>query len=169
MLKYKQITVHRAHKQRGVGMVEVLVAAFMLAVGLLGVAGLQAHGMRANHTAALREIAVLKTVAMLERMRANPAAVAAAAYVSGTSDMGDNAVICADTSAAPGVPCTANQLARHDIFQWKNELSQVLPGASASIAVDTVSAAPVVISQVTINWAERGDNHNYVTQMRLWP
>ena len=59
-------------RQGGVGMVEVLAALFVLSVGLLGIAGLQAQGIRAGHSATLRSLAVIKSVEIIERMRANP-------------------------------------------------------------------------------------------------
>ena len=40
--------MHMINRQLGVGLIEVLAALFVLSVGLLGIAGLQAQGLIAN-------------------------------------------------------------------------------------------------------------------------
>ncbi|WP_324255606.1 type IV pilus modification protein PilV [Planctobacterium marinum] len=57
--------------QTGVGMVEVLVTVFVLAIGLLGIASLQFIGTFANSDALNRSQAVLITQQLAERLRAN--------------------------------------------------------------------------------------------------
>jgi type IV pilus assembly protein PilV len=59
-------------KQRGFTLVEVLVTLFIIAIGVLGVAGLQLAGMRSNHSAFLRANASLAAAALVDRMRADP-------------------------------------------------------------------------------------------------
>lgn len=57
-------------RQRGIGMIEVLITLVILSVGLLGVASLQFVGSFANKEALARTQAVLVTQQMTERMRA---------------------------------------------------------------------------------------------------
>ncbi len=58
---------------RGFSLVEVMVTLFIIAVGALGIAGLQLAAMRSNHSANLRSHAILAADALAERMRAHPA------------------------------------------------------------------------------------------------
>jgi type IV pilus assembly protein PilV len=56
----------------GFTLVEVLVAVLVLAVGLLGLAGLQLASMKSNHSAYRRSQATIAAYDLLDRMRANP-------------------------------------------------------------------------------------------------
>jgi type IV pilus assembly protein PilV len=68
------------HTQRGVGMIEVLVAVLILAIGLLGVAALQATALRNSQSAMERSQGVVHAYAIFDSMRANPAAARAGDY-----------------------------------------------------------------------------------------
>src|SRR5690349_11510858 len=57
--------------QRGVGLIEVLVAVVVLAIGLLGVAGLQLRTLRDNESAYERGMAVVETHSIVDAMRAD--------------------------------------------------------------------------------------------------
>ncbi len=58
---------------RGFTMIEVLIAMVILAIGLLGLAALQAVGMRNNHSALSRFQATLSAYDMADRLRSNSA------------------------------------------------------------------------------------------------
>ncbi|MCB4365878.1 type IV pilus modification protein PilV [Hydrogenophaga taeniospiralis] len=57
--------------QRGFGLIEVLVAVLVLAIGLLGIAGLQSSTLKNNQSAFERSQAVTLSYLMLDAMRAN--------------------------------------------------------------------------------------------------
>jgi len=57
--------------QRGMTMLEILIAVMVLSVGLLGVAGLQTANLRNSQSAHQRTMAVLLASGMAERIRAN--------------------------------------------------------------------------------------------------
>jgi type IV pilus assembly protein PilV len=58
-------------RERGVGIVEVLVAVLVLSIGLLGLAGLQMRTLRNNQSALERGVAVMETHAIVDAMRAD--------------------------------------------------------------------------------------------------
>ena len=58
-------------RQRGVGIIEVLVAVLVLSVGLLGLAGLQLRTLRNNQSALERGVAVFETHAIADALRAD--------------------------------------------------------------------------------------------------
>lgn len=65
---------------RGAGMVEVLVSVLVLAIGLLGVAAMQATALRNSQSALERSQGVVYTYSILDAMRANQAAARAGTY-----------------------------------------------------------------------------------------
>ncbi|MEJ2108263.1 MAG: type IV pilus modification protein PilV [Acidiferrobacteraceae bacterium] len=71
--------------QRGFTLTEVLIAVLVLAVGLLGLAGLQLAGMKSNHSAYLRSQATIVAYDLLDRMRADPAGFTDRQFVMDTS------------------------------------------------------------------------------------
>lgn len=61
-------------RAQGFTLIEVLVTLAILSVGLLGLAALQIQGLRGTHDALLQTQAGVLTVAMAERLRAEPLA-----------------------------------------------------------------------------------------------
>jgi type IV pilus assembly protein PilV len=62
---------HRVTKQRGAGLIEVLVAVLVLAIGLMGIAGLQSRALKNGQSAFERSQAVTLSYLMMDAMRAN--------------------------------------------------------------------------------------------------
>ncbi len=147
----------------GFSLIEVLVALVVLSIGLLGVAALQASGLRTGRTAIHGMRAVVLASDIVDRIRANPAGAAAYVLASGEADpIAD--IICAD---APGVPatvdCTAAQMAAHDIRDWrlalKPEAANGLPGSDAILEVDMTNVPPR--HTVTITWSANEETYSY--------
>ena len=143
------------HRQKGFSLIEALVAFLILSVGMLGIASLQTLSLKSGHTAALRTVAVMKADEILESIRSNPTALGS--YAAGTGDMGNNNG-CSQT-AVPAVDCTPAELARDELFRWKNSLLEALPNNAATTAsvVITPPVAPSTMTTivVTVNWSER--------------
>lgn len=57
--------------QRGVSLIEVLIAVVVLAFGLLGIAAMQLTALRNSQSSMQRSQAIAQTYAMLDAMRAN--------------------------------------------------------------------------------------------------
>jgi type IV pilus assembly protein PilV len=123
------------------------VALLALSIGLLGVAGLQLTGVRANQSAAWRSQATYLSYDILERMRLNPDA--RGDYVVGTT---------ADEEAEEeeeGAP-VPDGTATADVAAWKANLSNSLPSGDGSIALDGGDDRMVTI---TVQWNDvRGDS-----------
>lgn len=95
-------------------MVEVLVTMVILAFGLLGIAALQTKVGVAEMESYQRAQALLTLSQITERMNANPAQTAAAAYVTaGTVGTGD-----AQPADCTGIAQGANR----DLCEWSNAL-----------------------------------------------
>ena len=79
----------------GFSLVEVLIAVIVLAVGLLGMAGLQISALRANESARFRTIATQASLDLIDRLRADPYAV--------LGSRGLRATLAADACADPSI------------------------------------------------------------------
>lgn len=114
-----------APRQRGVTMVEVLIAVFVLAVGLLGTATLQVTSKRGNLEARDRVLTTVIAQGFIERMRMNPRALGA--YTdSGLGRTLDGAGMAAVDCS---VDCTEAQVAALDLY----DLEQALAGAAEQL------------------------------------
>lgn len=132
------LSIHAIRRTCGFTLIEVLVAVLILSIGLLGLAELQVVGLRNNFSAYLRSQATQLTYDIAERMRANPAGLAAGAYLGGAT----NDDCETDT-------CTGAQMAGYDLRQWQNALTAAqLPGGVASI---TQAGG---IYRIEVSWSE---------------
>lgn len=143
---------------RGFTIVEVLVALVVLAIGMLGIAGLYVTTLGSGSAAINRMQAVNLATDMADRIRANRNANVA--YAAGAS----TGLSCIGAGA---VDCTAAQMAADDVLQWNNEIAQALPAGSGTIAV-AGSASPYTYT-ITLNWSEPGQStaQTYVMSMQL--
>ena len=163
MLSQHAFSHHRLSRDRlspahgGFTLIELLVSVVVLAIGLLGMAGLQTTGLNTNQSAYFRTQATNAISDILDRMRANPDGVGVGAYdnidVSGTLPGAES---CITDSAG----CTPPQLANYDIREWAKLFKDVdnigpnyrplLPGSSATV----VRTAGTATFTVTITWQE---------------
>lgn len=127
----------------GFTIIEVLIAVFVLTVGLLGVAGMQMIGLKNNSNAALRTQAVFLAQDIADRMRANPAAVAAD-YTSTPS---------CPSSCSPASGCSPAYLAEYDRCAWDGAVD-LLPGPGGQGQLTLVDAANNIY-QARIMWDDR--------------
>lgn len=121
---------HKTHYRQTMGgftLIEVLVTLVVLAIGLLGLAGLQASSLKHNNSAYQRTQATFLAYDILDRMRANPRGIDSNAY--------DNI----DTGTLPGDPgcigtsCAPADLANTDIEQWAASLATALPSGRGTV------------------------------------
>jgi type IV pilus assembly protein PilV len=144
--------------QKGVTLIEVLVAAFVLSVGLLGHSKIQALGVRAGTDANIRTQATYLLTEMMERMRANrPAAdsnyYATFAYAS-VDCAAAPAKVCSEGVAGSAVQCSTDEIATEDARQWFCDVRNILPNGNVA-----VSAAANVYS-IQVSWDGLDENGN---------
>ena len=116
-------------------MIEVMIALLVLAVGLLGLAGLQGMALRENASAGIQTQALYLSNDMLDRMRANWQAALNQDY--------DIAI-----GTAPASPAYEGMVLS-DLTAWKSNLAE-LPGGDGAI---DVSGSQVT---VVVRWADGG-------------
>ena len=150
--------------QRGVSLIEVLVAVLVFSLGLIGLASLLVVANQSNQSAYLRTQAGFLASSMANRMRANPIGVWDADYDATNYPQSATLPNC---SGANG--CTPAQVAQRDRLMWSQMLRTFLPHAQATIACNksglgyAVSAAQILqrppyagSCTMRITWLERG-------------
>lgn len=149
-------------KQRGVSMVEVLVALVIIALALLGTAGLQAHAMRLNQGGQFRSQAIFLVADLAERMEANKAGSVAGSYILATASTAPALNTSCDTSvtAFTATACDSTALATYDLAQWQNAVATTLPQSSWSVSRSGANPSTYTI---VVNWVDRRSNTTYST------
>lgn len=121
--------------QTGFTLLEVLVTMVVMALGLLGYAGLQMASLKNSASAYQRSQATILAYDMIDRMRANRIQAVGGIY---NIAMG----------ASPG----GAGIAGADLLDWKTLVENALPGGDASINVDGTGN-----TLITIQWADKRD------------
>ncbi|WP_333876975.1 type IV pilus modification protein PilV [Methylobacter sp.] len=140
----------------GFTLIEVLIAMLVLAVGLLGLAGLQATSLRNNQSAYYRSQATQLAYDLADRMRANK--LATTTYTTGAASAK------ADCLTTTG--CTSSDMAANDLFDWNAALTKSLPGGTGAV---TIAAG---VFTITVSWDDDKDgndnnNPNFQTSFKL--
>lgn len=143
--------------QRGVGLIEVLVAVLILALGLLGMAGLQSKSLRANQSSYARSQAVMFSYYILDAMRADRDTALIGTYNTDTISN-----LC-----GPGALTPPSSLADNTRIHWINSMRDNL-GDSTCGAIACNSAG---LCTVKVIWNdERAGGlgaQTFETQSRL--
>lgn len=114
--------------QTGFTLIEVLVAALVLALGMLGLAALQVTSLSNSHSSYLRSQATQLAYDLSDRIRANPIGLRSGSY----NNQPVQTAACLTT-----VGCSAAELAKHDVYEWNADLASQLPSGSGVICLDT--------------------------------
>ena len=139
-------------KQRGVGLIEVLVAAVIIAIGLLGLAGLQTRSLQMNQSSHYRSQANYYAYEIIDAMRINRDAAEDGDY---DFEMGDG---------KPG----DSTVAEASLSRWIEGIQTSLPmtsgddtGGSVEVTYDSATdTAEVVVTVAWLDerWAEDDDD-----------
>lgn len=153
--------------QRGLGLIEVLLAALIFAIGLLGLFGAQISAKKNAVEALQRSVATGLARDLLERMRSNPGQLSAFQLdgVSPASAASSAAGACAWPEAATGMPlgCSPTELVAHDLDEWLQELAgksavSVIDGEERAVAglLEPRVCVAVTFERVSVAIAWRG-------------
>ncbi|MGO9445360.1 MAG: type IV pilus modification protein PilV [Thiobacillaceae bacterium] len=141
--------------QAGFTLLEVLVALIIIAIGLLGIAGMQALAINSTGTARTHGLAAIQAASLAAAMQSNegfwtagtaPALTTVNGTVLGNATLNGQNVDCTQNV------CTAVQLAADDLKKWGVAL-QVLPNGQGSVACTTVVNTTVTCT-ISVTWNE---------------
>lgn len=152
-------------KQEGFTLLEMLIAAVIFSIGLLGLAKMQAQSLRLTHNSLLRTTATLMAADMADRMRANLVATDLGLSSPYNNAAGGNSPNCFSTG------CTPAQMAAQDIYDWNAALKESLPNGAGLVCVDSTakdgdtpsapacdnlpSASGKIVYAIKVWWSER--------------
>lgn len=147
-----------AARQSGVSLIEVLVSMFIMALGMVGLAALQARttsyqlgaGQRAQLSALVADYA--------ERVRSNPAQAPGKVATSTYLKAGLWSDLSAASPPVAAVDCAARycdpaQLADHDMAQWLGAVRRELPQGSVRVSGNVAQGL-----RLTFMWTDK-DSH----------
>ncbi len=147
---------HR-HAQHGAGLVEVLVAVLILALGLLGMAGLQANALKKNQSSYARSQAVMLSYYMLEAMRADRANAVGGSYDTASTGL------CSSTAI------TGTTLADNTRKDWVDSLRDNLGDADSTCGI--IDCDNTGVCTITVQWNDELAGglgaQTFVTRSRL--
>jgi len=173
---------HNRLQQRGTTLVEVLVAAIIIGIGLLGIASLQVKSMQASTNAELRARATDLAWALADRMRTN--LQADNDYITGTlSSCPVSNTICSMTPGGSPISktnsCSPTEIALADLEEiycaTDSGVNKVLPGGTLDISctdndpADTDSCSPGSDVVITVTWTVRDDVFGSGTDRVIMP
>ena len=143
------MTTHKSPSQRGVSLIEALVAWLVLALGIMGMAGIQIRTLVESRTTNSRALALQMADDLLERMQGN-------STIRLNPPVVNPYVVGWGAFAAPPVDCVTHvcdgaQLAAFDLAQWKISLTRVLPAGDAQVFQSDTDKAQF---GVLIGWTE---------------
>lgn len=129
------------HRQRGGGLIEILVAVLVLSIGMIGLAGLQAAMLRNADSSYMRTQATVLAYDILDAMRANATGAADGAYNR-------------SLDAACTIPAEGSTLAERDLNAWMTRIKSVFGDHAGSCGAITCTAAADndIRCTVTIQW-----------------
>lgn len=155
--------------QIGTSLLEILISVVILALGLLGLAGLQVNSLQYQKTSSSRSEATQAAYDMGERIRTNWPLTTEANFSNErmanesrynlvrTYADASNSASAWVTSCGVGSNCTPDALANDDFAGWINNLGRRLPGGAGSVSVvRATNVNPVSAFDVTVMWKEQG-------------
>lgn len=119
--------------QRGIALLEVLIAFFILSIGLLGLAGMQIKALQFNQGSFQRSQALISAYEMMDRMRLN-----------------SNAATANNYNMSWGNTPSGSGVVGADLAQWLNTIKSNFPDGEGSIACDANK-----ICTVGVRWRDR--------------
>lgn len=119
----------RPRSAQGFTLIEVLVAILVAAIGVLGIAGLQAYTLQGVYTSNLRSIATRQAYEIADSMRANRFALEAGHY---NNQQGVRVDSCYQAAG-----CTPQQMAQMDVWLWNQANAARLPAGRGFVCTDS--------------------------------
>ncbi len=153
-MSVRSVPFRSPRHQSGVGLIEVLIAVLVMAIGLLGIAALQATALRNSQGSMERSQAVIQSYTIFDAMRANRvAALSKSEYNTGK-------MMCAAGST--------DTLAQKDINRWLAAMQATLGSSTCG----QVQCGADGLCKVSVQWDDTRatggtDKHTVETQVYL--
>ena len=173
------VLVRQPSRQRGLGVIEVLVALVVISFGVLGMTGLQLTGMKQSASGLSRAKALLLSENMATRMRINRDAARAQSYNSFDSRLVDCSIkpdpYCQAHQAGSAQSCNTAELAVFDMYSvacgdfgstgTNAGVAGMLPvGAAMLVSCDDAVCTTDSSYTISVSWPESLNASNDASQ-----
>lgn len=141
------------HPPFGFTLIEVLIALMVISIGVLSLLALQIHSLDASHDAYLTSIANIQAMDLEERIRANRGAADSYLFSGSENIPSSPSDDGCGNNTDPDSENTARgpqELAHHDLAQWRLNTSCLLTGKPDMALVDSGAG----VYKLTIEWDE---------------
>ena len=132
--------------QKGLSLIEVMIALAVFSFGLLALAALMASGLKYNTSALHRSHATSQAYDIGDRMRANRLGLDAG-YYRNLSESGTDPD-CIESG------CTPEQMAQYDTWQWNTDNARLLPEGAGTVSLTSSDSG---IYTITVAWNDDRD------------
>ena len=137
--------------QRGITLLEVLVTLLIIAIGLLGMLGMQAKSLSSHKDSFDRKAAVELLSQMTERIRSNHIGFMNGNY---TSQLAVGGPIQVAPACGSTVACAPSDIALADLSQWHGMIRARLIDSAATISPNPAPGAGGISSRIIIAWKD---------------
>jgi type IV pilus assembly protein PilV len=162
-------------RQRGITLVEVLIAMLVMSVGMLGIAGLQAATSKYQLATRMRSLTAPLLSDISGRMRSNAVQAGSNAFTSATDT--SSYVLSSDWAAQQSatltitkdcetdtVDCTAAERATYDMAIWRQRVRSTMPQGAALLEGDRSMGITVTFMWFDKDQTDKGSNSNSALQ-----
>jgi type IV pilus assembly protein PilV len=141
-IKSKNSCLKASSKQTGFSLIEIMVAALILSIGILGVASLQIIGLKGTQQSYMKQQAMSVIQNLTERMRSNKQGVFDGDYEIANSNAFDCAELSLPDCSSANSNCSSAQLATadlHNLVCGYKTAGSSRTGGIRNIAADDIS------------------------------
>jgi len=152
-------------KNSGFSLIEIMISAFILALGLLGLAGMQSMAVKSTIEVQQRNLANSLMGEITERMQFNHSWLREAGNNYAIASLMDAELAAPACVSSNGVfsNCSGEDIKNNDLYEWKQKFTGAgvnagantesgLVSADACIAVEDISGENAELVEVVISW-----------------
>jgi len=146
----------------GFTLIEILVTVAIVAVGLLGLAKLQAAAISETQTSRTRSVITMQAESLANAMRSDRAFWASTTSLpsftiaaGGTVTYGGAFPAAhAGGCTSPSTACSSGEMARDDVSFWATGFGSQFPTATGSMSCSTASSTGPTTCDLSLTWTE---------------
>lgn len=142
--------------QRGVSLIEVMVAVLIFSLGMVGLALLQMRGAQFTRESGSRSVAIGLARSLADAMRANPAGALPKGGTSAYLYDGKTTYVAADCNTAD--LSSAAAVAKRDLACWRLAIDRSLPAVPGGTPATVTRDASLGTLVITVSWAGVADD-----------
>jgi len=150
------------NKQNGFSLLELMVAMFILAVGLLGIAGLQSYSLKNTQISGKQTYAMMYSQDLIDNIRGNSSAIDNYALSNGATPATPSKN-CDSTLSGNTQVCSAAELAQYQLYRLYQQVQESIDSnANVMISVSPVNNSPSKVVTIQFSWQEADKKQNPV-------